>query len=204
MQLHRTDRDAAIRDLAVQYPGCFFEEPTLRRPLKNSIVDDLGKDNAGDRGQLERVLDWYRSDFGYQRSLIAGAEKVDLNGKKAGTVTAKEQEDAHRYVRERQKELAERRAARVNAEDPVPRSTTAKEQMNGHENMISKTPPPPSLPSLRPSLVVLQEALVAVNGLLTDKRFESMRGVLVTAALKEVIAGAQALIGSLQGKEVQS
>ena len=41
-----------------------------------------------------------------------------------------------------------------------------------------------------------------MSRLLSDEQFESMRPILATAALKEVIAGAEALIGSLS-PEVQ-
>jgi ProP effector len=92
MYLHRTDRDAGVKYLADRFPGCFFEEPALRRPLKRDIIDDLEKENVLDREKLVQVLDWYQSHFVYRRSLIAGAERVDLAGKKTGTATPKEQQ----------------------------------------------------------------------------------------------------------------
>jgi sRNA-binding protein len=208
--LHREDRQAAIKELAVQYPKCFFEEPTLRRPLKNTIVDDLEKDNPGSRGEMERVIsNWYRSHFGYQRALIEGAERIDLNGVKAGTVTATEQQNARKFIRDRKKEMLEQR------EDCWPAyvlpPTATKEQMNGHENMISKTtaplslpsktPPATGLPSLHPSLIPLQDTLTALNEIMTNKQFETVRTALVKTAIAELLREVETVKQIIGGPE---
>jgi ProP effector len=91
---HRHERDEAIGYLAAKFPKCFFENPAHRRPLKHSIVLDLEKESGLDREKLVQVLDWYESHFVYRRGMIAGAERVDLDGKKAGTVTPAEQREA--------------------------------------------------------------------------------------------------------------
>lgn len=143
---------------------------------------------------LTQILGWYKSHFSYQRKLLSGAERVDLDGQKAGTVTESEQEAARRKVAARKKEMADRRAAL--ASPPAPVKPPA---INGHASIgetMSKTPAaaPPSLP---PALVPLQEAIATAGGILTDARYEALRKVLATAALKEVVGRAEELIRSL-------
>jgi ProQ/FINO family len=194
MYLHRADRDSGIRYLADRFPGCFFEEPTLRRPLKHNIIDDLEKENVLDREKLVQVLDWYQSHFTYRRGLIAGAERVDLDGKKARTVTPKEQQrDGRDWIAARKKEQAA--IATLDAPWPsVPISLPPpRETMNGHTTMTPKLPKP----ILNPSLTSLQSAIAIVGNLMSDKEYEALRPVLATAALREVIRTAEGLIGEL-------
>jgi sRNA-binding protein len=94
MYYHQHQRDEFVRYLAEMFPKCFFEEPDHGRPLKHNIIDDLEARKVLDRDKLLQTLDWYTGHFTYSRILIAGAERVDLDGTKAGVVTMKEQQDA--------------------------------------------------------------------------------------------------------------
>jgi sRNA-binding protein len=201
MYLHQQDRDTVIGYLADRFPSCFFENPELRRPLKHDIIDDLEKERVLERNKLAQALDWYQNHFAYRRAVVAGAERVGLSGQRAGIVTPQEQQENRRWIAERKKEMAEQKAIRESAEPPrvVVKPPVTKEP--GHEAVMTNKIPPP--PNLHPSLAGLQEALVVVNGLLTDRQFESMRPILATAALKEVISDAEALIVLLQGPGVQ-
>ena len=84
---HRTDRDEGIRYLAEKYPACFAEDPGRRRPLKHNIILDLEKERVLNHEALVQILDWYQSHFVYRHGIIAGADRIDLNGRKVGTVT---------------------------------------------------------------------------------------------------------------------
>jgi sRNA-binding protein len=83
-----------IRYLAEQFPKCFFEDPAQRRPLKRDIIDDLEKRKVLNSEKLLCALDWYKNHFTYRYTIIAGAERVDLDGQRAGTVTVREQQEA--------------------------------------------------------------------------------------------------------------
>jgi sRNA-binding protein len=94
--------------LVQKYPGCFYREPGLKRPLKKGIENDLRDDSAID---AEPVIAFYTRDWNYQASLQAGANRIDLYGKKAGTVTEQEARAATKQVIEEKKKLKEKRAA---------------------------------------------------------------------------------------------
>src|SRR5262249_19251363 len=108
-RLNRDECDAIIAQLVRLYPACFFEDPRLRRPLKKNILADLRE--AGVPFALEETaaaVKWYESHFAYQYALQAGAKRVDLAGRDAGTVTETEQRDAERYVVSRKQEMQAR------------------------------------------------------------------------------------------------
>jgi sRNA-binding protein len=108
--MHRDERDARIKYLADKYPKCFFEDPHQRRPLKHNIIEDLEKENVLNHEALVQVLDWYKNHFAYRYAIIAGADRIDLDGNKAGTVTPREQAEAREWVVARKKQLNELRA----------------------------------------------------------------------------------------------
>jgi sRNA-binding protein len=194
MYYHRHDRDELISHLAASFPKCFFEDPGQRRPLKRGIIADLEQQKVLDHNKLIQALDWYESHFTYRRSLIAGAERVDRDGRKAGTVTPQEQREARLWVVARKKEMRELQQAAV----PSPPTSEKSPAINGHLNgaAMSKTAPP--LPNLHPSLVPLREAVAIVDDILTAERYTALRTVLATAALREIIVNAEKLIGTLQ------
>jgi sRNA-binding protein len=203
MYLHREDRDDAIRYLAERYPRCFAENPRVRRPLKKNIMDDLEKEGVLDVNRLTQVLDYYTANFTYCSAVVAGTERVGLSGEKSGVVTEQDQREAERRVLARKKELAEKKALRDSAAAAVA-ETPPNKSINGHEVMTSKNPPPPNPPptTLHPALAPVQQALVAVNVLLTDAQFEPMRRALAPTALKQVTAVIENVVDALERKEI--
>lgn len=78
-------------------PENVFVESKKRRPLKLSIVKDIEANIAKDQENELRFYDiadavsWYCSHVGYQVACsVAGAARLDLQGKKAGAVTETE------------------------------------------------------------------------------------------------------------------
>jgi sRNA-binding protein len=83
---------ALVATLAKSYPLAFAIEPRRRRPLKIGIHHDLMAalgakitDSA-----LTDALALYVGNPGYLKASIAGADRIDLAGKPAGQVTAKQ------------------------------------------------------------------------------------------------------------------
>jgi sRNA-binding protein len=189
MYYHKPDREEFIRYLAERFPKCFFEDPSQRRPLKHNIIIDLERENILEHEKLSQTLDWYTNHFAYRYSLMAGAERVDLDGNKAGTVTPQEQQEARAWIAARKRELIERQE---NQQAAVIKPAVVKLATNGHVNGAV------AAPSLHPSLTEMQSALTIVSGILTEKQYEPLRPVLATAALREIVNGAEKLIGSLQ------
>src|SRR5262249_8555067 len=105
-RLSRDQRDLIVAKLAAQYPGGFFQDPRVPLPLKKNILADLraaGFPFTAD--EVAEAIDWYKSAFGYRYAVQAGAKRVDLDGREAGTVTLAEQRAAEFYVAKRKQEL---------------------------------------------------------------------------------------------------
>src|SRR5262245_50958774 len=88
--------DEGLSWLADKYPSCFFVNGHARRPLKKTVLTDLQKEGAD--ADVLSSAEFYMNSWEYLRSLLAGAERVDLNGKKSGTVTPQEQLDAEKRI----------------------------------------------------------------------------------------------------------
>jgi len=86
---------AVISLLAEKWPCCFSIPESRRRPLKLGIREDVlaSLDGAIPAGKVSAALRWYVSSPEYQRRLVHGAWRVDLNGRPAGTVS--EEDEAH-------------------------------------------------------------------------------------------------------------
>jgi sRNA-binding protein len=106
---NRDECNAIIAALAKRYPACFFENPKLRRPLKNDILGDLYKDGVPFTAEeTAAAVEWYKSHFSYRYAVQAGAKRVDLDGREAGTVTPAEQRAAELYIARRKQEKQDR------------------------------------------------------------------------------------------------
>jgi ProP effector len=102
----REETEHYIEMLANKYPKCFFVDPSLRRPLKKDIEQDLENDGTIPNATLRRhVLDWYMNHFKYRYAIVAGVQRVDLNGNNAGAVTETEQREAREWIFARKREL---------------------------------------------------------------------------------------------------
>ena len=80
---------AVISLLAEKWPSCFSIIESGRRPLKLGIRGDVlaALDGAISTGKVSAALRWYVSSPEYQRRLLHGAWRVDLNGRPAGAVS---------------------------------------------------------------------------------------------------------------------
>jgi len=108
--------------LAERFPAAFAIKPYHRRPLKLGIhVDILAQlgDMTSPR-DLSTALRIYVGNIGYLKALVAGADRIDLNGMPAGTVTAEHADIAKaQYERQREKRKARQIVAPV-VEPPKP------------------------------------------------------------------------------------
>jgi sRNA-binding protein len=196
MHCHQDERDQYTKYLVEMFPKAFFEDPEQRLPLKKNIITDLGQQCSADNSALSQALGWYQSHFSYQRKLLSGADRIDLAGKKAGTVTLQEQEAARRSIAARKKEMADRRAGLAAPAKPA--------VMNGHAKgapaMVKTSPPtPPPSPAPAAPIAALHNAVaVAVEIIGNRDRYGALRAALATTALRQIIADAETLIGSLQ------
>jgi sRNA-binding protein len=81
----------AVLDLLCEaFPKCFARYEVRRQPLKVGIHDDIlaRLDGAITEHELSRALRVYVSNKVYRGRLCAGAERIDLDGAPAGTVTS--------------------------------------------------------------------------------------------------------------------
>ena len=120
MTIPKQEVHAALADLARRYPQTFvLEKYQPHRPLKVGIFADLMERGEGlDHHMMSVALTVYTRRVMYLRSLVAGAARVDLDGKEAGEVTV---QDAEHAAARLAKILASREAAAVAAKGGVAR-----------------------------------------------------------------------------------
>jgi len=96
MTTTKQDIDAALARLAKAFPQTFvLEKYRPHRPLKIGIAADISaRCPAVERRALSVALSVYARRVMYLRGLVAGAARVDLDGKAAGEVTARDAEYA--------------------------------------------------------------------------------------------------------------
>jgi len=97
-QSYNSTTTAVIALLAELYPKCFSVYQGRRRPLKLKIHLDIqaaqaALDGAITPAELHRALGTYCSNQVYLGHTREGAQRIDLDGNPAGTVTA--DEEAH-------------------------------------------------------------------------------------------------------------
>jgi sRNA-binding protein len=108
-KISRDENETTIRQLVNKYPKCFFEDPRQRIPLKKNIAADLQMDGFPAAYEvIVSAVEWYMSHFAYQYALQAGAKRINLNGKEAGTVTQQEYLNSQKRIKEDQQKLTER------------------------------------------------------------------------------------------------
>jgi ProP effector len=114
MTITKQDIDAALACLTEAFPQTFvLERNRPHRPLKVGIAADIpARCPAVERRVLSAALRVYARRVMYLRGLVAGAARVDLDGKEAGEVTARDAEDAAAKLA---KTLASREAKRAAA-----------------------------------------------------------------------------------------
>jgi len=96
MTTTKQDIDAALARLAEAFPQTFvLEKHRPHRPLKVGIAADIrARCPAVERRVLSVVLSVYTRRVMYLQSFVAGATRIDLDGKAAGEVTARDAEYA--------------------------------------------------------------------------------------------------------------
>jgi sRNA-binding protein len=125
--------DAVIAALARLFPKCFAMWQRRRRPLMIDIDRALialmkpaiaaGRISEVD---IQRALRWYTNSEGYlARCVIAGAERIALDGSPAGTVTERQAAHAVAILAGRRRRKAEREIAQHNGIEAKTIKTTA-------------------------------------------------------------------------------
>jgi sRNA-binding protein len=82
--------ETAIAELVAAFPAAFTLDPTLVRPVKLGIKDDIYAQSAISRRRIKAALRSYCNSVHYLRASTEGAMRIDLIGEPAGTVTATE------------------------------------------------------------------------------------------------------------------
>ena len=119
MTVTKQDIDAALARLTEAFPQTFvLEKHRPHRPLKVGIAADIpARCPAVERRVLSAALSVYARRVMYLQSLVAGAARIDLDGKAAGEVTAR---DAEYAAAKLAGILASREAAAVEAKGQKP------------------------------------------------------------------------------------
>jgi sRNA-binding protein len=104
-----TKVETAIAELVAAFPAAFTLDPTLVRPVKLGIKDDIYVQSAVSRRRITAALRSYCNSLDYLRASMEGAVRIDLTGEPAGTVTATEA----RHATERLAALAKVAAKRA-------------------------------------------------------------------------------------------
>ena len=132
-----TKAETAIAELVVAFPAAFTLDPTLVRPLKLGIKNDIYAQTAISRRSIKSALRSYCNSVHYLTTSMEGAMRINLTGEPAGTVTATEA----RYATERLAVLAEVTAKR--ASKVASTSTGAQTSRgSGTESRRTATPTP--------------------------------------------------------------
>jgi ProP effector len=86
--------EAAVSELAEEFPAAFTLDPTLVRPLKLGIKDDIYARSGMSHRRVTAALKVYCNSVPYLTVCTEGAVRVDLTGARAGVVTATDAEHA--------------------------------------------------------------------------------------------------------------
>ena len=105
---NRAANQAAVAQISELYPKAFNRDAV--KPLKIGIQEDLLAEAKLSKGKIKRALASYVRSPLYYKSLVAGADRVDLTGEAAGKVTEQEAEHAKAML----KKVREQRQQRAN------------------------------------------------------------------------------------------
>ncbi len=108
----RAARIDTLLILRQRFPNAFARlNDYRRRPLKIGVHLDIRAAIPDlDPIEISRALRYYVADVRYHRAVVEGAERIDLDGNPAGTVTAAEAENSKRSVAGMEAKLAQRRS----------------------------------------------------------------------------------------------
>jgi ProP effector len=113
-----TKVETAIAELVAAFPAAFTLDPTLVRPVKLGIKDDLYAQCAISRRRITAALRSYCNSEHYLRASAEGAPRIDLAGERAGTVTATEA----RHATEGLAKVAAKQAGKVASSPREPKT----------------------------------------------------------------------------------
>jgi hypothetical protein len=85
-----TKVEAAISELVAAFPATFTLDPTLVRPVKLGIKNDLYGQSAMSHRRITAALRAYCNSAQYLQVSIEGAVRIDLAGEPSGAVTGPE------------------------------------------------------------------------------------------------------------------
>jgi sRNA-binding protein len=113
-----TKSDTNIAALAALFPAAFCAEPwQAHRPLKVGIGNDLVARGVLGPREINAALKRYVDRLMYQKCLVAGGARIDLEGNVAGEVSNEHRSRAERVVaRIEARQLVETGAAKAKAE----------------------------------------------------------------------------------------
>ena len=106
--------EATIEELVARWPLCFSVEPARRRPLSKGIRTEIERATAGELShrKVAAALAFYCGCDAYLQKMVAGAQRVGLDGLPAGPVSETEAEQAARklcgYAQRRAERAVER------------------------------------------------------------------------------------------------
>jgi ProP effector len=115
--------------LATRWPQTFWVLETRRRPLKIGIYNDVMAAGGFSDPGLRAALRAYTTNTAYRRNLVAGAERIGLDGTACGVVTpeqaaiALEQNDAS--FRKARQRMRGKRAGAAKMSHPAPEAPKA-------------------------------------------------------------------------------
>ena len=148
---------AVISLLAEKWPCCFSIIESGRRPLKLGIRDDVlaALGGAISAGKVSAALRSYVSSPEYQRRLVHGAWRVDLNGRPAGTVSQEDEAHARAQLAAIEAKRAECASASSNSAPALNLAERMKQTSQAEQPNVppaarlppkSTTPPAPAKP----------------------------------------------------------
>ncbi len=121
---NRVANQAAVAQISELYPNVFNRDAV--KPLKIGIQEDLLADEKLSKGKVKRALASYVRAPQYYKSLLAGADRVGLDGAAAGQVTEAEAEHAKAML----KQMREQRQQRIQADKEQVKEQVKQERIN--------------------------------------------------------------------------
>jgi ProP effector len=116
----------AFKRLVPLFPDCFFQG----RPLKRGIHDDLVARGVGLK-LVYHGLHGYTDRVSYLMTIVAGVQRIDLDGNDAGEVTPFEEEFARRMIANKVRKAPAQGARAGQAATALDRGTEPAPQSRG-------------------------------------------------------------------------
>ena len=170
---------------------------------------DLERDRVLDDEKREAAVSYYTKDFAYERSLQAGAKRIDLSGKEVGTVTEQEEREAKARVQAAKKEKREREAA-----NNAPAITVMRRLHDNGQiatDMLRKIDAPPitkeiTMAKTKPEFKTAASPFAGIRSLLDDAEKtlperQDLRRAYTIAGLRVVISECETAIADLEDRK---